>query len=34
MINVLPDLLFFIAKKKDYYHHTQVDFDFGQVHIV
>ena len=24
----------FLSKKKEYYYHAQVDFDFGQVHIV
>ena len=23
-----------LSKKEEYYHHAQVDFDFGQVHIV
>ena len=24
----------FLSKREEYYHHAQVDFDFGQVHIV
>ena len=30
----IPFSSIFLSKKEEYYHHAQVDFDFGQVHIV
>ena len=36
MIKVFTDLFFFSLQiqKREYYHYAQVDFDFGQVHVV
>ena len=30
----IPFSPFFLLKRDEYYHHAQVDFDFGQVHMV
>ena len=36
MIKVFTDLFFFSLQiqNREYYHYAQVDFDFGQVHVV